>query len=214
MITIRELTKAYPTRHGQHVVLDNISACFERGRNIGVLGRNGAGKSTLLRILAGAELPDHGEVVRSARISWPLGFSGGFNGSLSGEENCRFVARIYGEDVDRVVGFAQDFAEIGEYFYMPVRTYSAGMRGRLAFGLSMAVDFEVYLIDEVTAAGDSHFAKKAKAIFAERRSRSSLIIVSHNLGTIKEYCDHYAVLAAGRLRFYDSLADAAKVYQS
>ena len=148
-------------------MLDQLSAVFEEGVSVGILGRNGAGKSTLLRILGGAEQPDSGRVIRKGRVSWPIGFSGGFNGSLTGEENARFVARIYDADIDRVIEFAKDFAEIGDYFQMPVRTYSSGMKARLAFGLSMAIDFDTYLVDEVTAVGDATFQERCREAFAE-----------------------------------------------
>jgi len=213
MIDLRNVTKSYSTTRGPNVVLDNINFCFESGSNVGVLGRNGAGKSTLLRIMGGAELPDEGRVLRSGRVSWPIGFSGGFNRSLTGEENCRFVARIYGERVDRVVQEAEDFAEIGDYFQMPVRTYSSGMRARLAFGLSMAIDFDVYLVDEVTAVGDQHFQEKCRAAFRERQDRASVIIVSHQMNTIKQYCTHCAVLDTGSLRLYEDLDEATAAYK-
>lgn len=214
MIELDRVSKSYPVRGGQHPVLNNVSICFPRGVNVGILGKNGAGKSTLLRIISGVEAPDFGTVTRRARVSWPIGFSGGFNGSLTGEENCRFVARIYGESPDRVVGFARDFAELGKYFEMPVRTYSNGMRARLAFGLSMAVDFDVYLVDEITAVGDSDFKRKSMQVFRERRARSSVIIVSHNLKTIREYSDECAVLRHGHVYRFRSVDEAAKVYRS
>lgn len=158
-------------------------------------------------------MPDAGEVIREGRVSWPIGFAGGFNGSLTGEENCRFVARIYGADVDEVVEFARGFAEIGQYFHMPVRTYSSGMRARLAFGVSMAVDFDTYLVDEITAVGDGRFKKKCRTAFAERRERSSVIIVSHQLKTIRQYADHYAVLRRGKLHFFDDIHEVKRFYR-
>jgi capsular polysaccharide transport system ATP-binding protein len=214
MIELRQVTKTYPVPSGLNVVLDSVDFLFPKGRNIGVLGRNGAGKSTLLRLIAGAEQPDQGEVLRRGQVSWPIGFAGGFHGSLTGEENCRFVARIYGADVDEVVGFTMEFAELGEYFYMPVRTYSSGMRARLAFGLSMAIDFEVYLVDEITAVGDSHFKGKCRRAFDERRDRSSLIIVSHSMRTIHSYCEHCAVLKNGKLHYFDSIEAARGLYEA
>jgi capsular polysaccharide transport system ATP-binding protein len=214
MIELEQVTKVYSTKDGMNVVLDAVDMTFPGRTNIGILGRNGAGKSTLLRLISGAELPDSGFVHRKGEISWPIGFGGGFNGSLTGEENCRFVARIYGVDVDDVVDFAMDFAEIGEYFYMPVKTYSSGMKARLAFGLSMAVEFDVYLVDEVTAVGDSRFQEKARQAFAARRDRSSVIIVSHSYRTIKQYCDHCAVLKHGKLHYFESVKDAQRIYES
>lgn len=214
MIELRRITKSYNTAKGINVVLDDVSAVFPKGENIGILGRNGAGKSTLLRIISGVEMPDYGEVIRQGRISWPLGFSGGFNGSLSGEENCRFVARIYGEDIDRVVEFATEFSELGQYFHMPIRTYSSGMKARLAFGLSMAIDFTIYLVDEVTAVGDKRFQEKCRLAFAERQARSSVLMVSHNLKTIEQYCKRAAVLDQGKVTFYDSIKEARRHYDA
>lgn len=214
MIELHDVTKAYPTHAGDHVVLDRITATFPARTSVGVLGPNGAGKSTLMRILAGAEQPDTGRVVRHGRVSWPIGFAGGFNGSLSGEENCRFVARVYGADVDEVVEFARGFAEIGKYFHMPIRSYSSGMKARLAFGMSMAIDFDTYLVDEVTAVGDATFQKKCKDAFAARRERSSVIIVSHNLKTIQSYAQTYALLRRGKLQFFDDLAQIKRLYKA
>jgi capsular polysaccharide transport system ATP-binding protein len=214
MIELRSITKAYATTSGPHVVLDRLSFVFRDKVSVGILGHNGAGKSTLLRILGGAEQPDEGKIVRSGRVSWPIGFSGGFNGSLSGEENCRFVARIYGAEIDPVVEYARAFADIGEYFEMPVRTYSSGMRARLAFGLSMAIDFDTYLVDEVTAVGDQKFQEKCRAEFAARRERSSVIIVSHSLPTIRDYCDLFCVLRQGRLHVFEQIKEAERAYRA
>jgi capsular polysaccharide transport system ATP-binding protein len=214
MIELVDITKAYRVRSGHNVVLNRVNFRFDAGSNTGILGKNGAGKSTLLRILSGAEQPDAGHIVRNGRVSWPIGFSGGFSPSLTGHENARFVARLYGADLDRVCGFALDFSELGEYFEMPVRTYSAGMRARLAFALSMAIDFDVYLVDEVTAVGDSTFQKKCREAFAERRGHASVIIVSHDLRTIQSYAERCAVLHRGNLIAFDNVADAACFYQS
>jgi capsular polysaccharide transport system ATP-binding protein len=220
MIELRKVHKSYATVAGPNVVLDDVSVTFPHHESVGILGRNGAGKSTLLRIISGVEQPDAGKVFRTGRISWPIGFAGGFSNALSGEENCRFVARIYGEDIDRVVGYARDFvvyardfAELGAYFQMPVRTYSSGMRARLAFGLSMAIDFDIYLVDEVTAVGDKSFQEKCRRAFVARQERSSVIIVSHQLGTIRAYCQRCAVLSRGKLVLCDSVKEAAKLYE-
>lgn len=212
MITLEHVTKSYPGRHGRHTVLKDISIEFPSDKSVGILGVNGAGKSTLLRILSGVEAPDSGTVTRRGRISWPIGFGGGFNASLTGEENCRFVSRIYDEDIDRVTSFAYEFSELGDFFYMPVRTYSSGMRSRLAFGLSMAIDFDCYLVDEVTAVGDRKFNQKCRAAFAQRRERSILLMVSHSMKTIRTYCDRYAVLNNGKIHLYDNLKVAERSY--
>lgn len=214
MIEVRHISKAYPIRHGMNQVLDDISLTFPDGVNMGILGRNGSGKSTLLRILAGIEQPDRGEVIHHRRVSWPLGFAGGFNGSLTGEENTRFVARIYGADIRKVSRATHEFSELRDYFFMPVRTYSTGMKSRLAFALSMAIDFSVYLIDEVTAVGDKPFQDKCREAFRERRGRSSLIMVSHNLGTIKQFCDRCAVLINGQLHICESINEAEQRYEA
>lgn len=214
MIELTDVTKAYRTRNGINVVLDGVSLTFPARSNVGVLGRNGAGKSTLLRVISGAEAPDAGQVVRRGTVSWPIGFSGGFNGSLTGEENCRLVARIYGADVDQVVDFSREFAELGEYFEMPVKTYSSGMRARLAFGISMAIDFDVYLVDEVTAVGDARFQAKCRAAFEARRDSASLILVSHSISTVRAYCREFVVLSKGRLWYFDSLDEARRLYEA
>lgn len=213
MIELERVSKMYPTRGGRNQVLDDVSFSFPAHTNIGILGRNGAGKSTLLRIIAGTEQPDSGTVRRGGVVSWPIGFSGGFSGSLSGEENCRFVARIYGADLDEVVGFTADFAELGDYFYMPVKTYSSGMRARLAFGLSMAIAFDAYLVDEITAVGDLNFQAKCRKAFEQRSGSASVIIVSHNLGTIRDYCERCLVLRDGKLLSFDSVDEASRAYE-
>jgi capsular polysaccharide transport system ATP-binding protein len=214
MIELRNVTKLYRTTHGPHLVLDDVSITFAARESVGILGRNGAGKSTLLRIISGAEAPTSGRVIRHGRVSWPIGFAGGFNGSLSGEENCRFVARIYGEDVDRVVDETRAFAEVGEYFFEPVRTYSSGMRARLAFGLSMAIDFDLYLVDEVTAVGDARFKRKSRRVFRSRRERSGMIMVAHQVATLRRFCTRCAILDRGTITMYDSVAAATAAYRS
>ncbi|WP_081159231.1 ABC transporter ATP-binding protein [Ensifer aridi] len=208
MIIFEDVSKAYHTRSGKKIVLDNASFDFPAGYNVGILGGNGAGKSTLLRMIAGAEPPDRGRIRRKARVSFPLGFGGTFHGHLSGRQNVAFVARVYGADSAKVLRFVQDFSELGDYIDMPVNTYSSGMAAKLAFGLSLAIDFDVYLVDEVTEVGDARFRRKCAEAFAERMKRSDIIMVSHNSQTIKAYCDRGAILQDGGLRFFESIDEA------
>lgn len=208
MIRLEHVSKAYRTRNGRRIVLDNACATFEEGHNFGILGANGAGKSTLIRLLAGSETPDRGTVRRRGRVSFPLGFGGTFHGALSGRENAAFIARVYGAPLRATIGFIEDFAELGEYFAMPVNTYSAGMRARLAFAACLAIDFDVYLIDEVTEVGDQHFRRKCAAAFRARMAQADIILVTHNPQTIRQYCDRGAILADGSLSLYDDVGAA------
>lgn len=212
MIELINISKHYPLGSKTKVVLRDINARIEPGRNLGILGQNGAGKSTLLRLIGGAELPTTGKVYRHARVSWPIGFGGGFHGSLTGRENLNFICRIYDVDIKEVVTFVEDFSGLGDYMHMPVNTYSSGMKAKLAFGLSMAIDFEFYLIDEVTAVGDASFQKKSKAEFARRKDHSTLLVVSHNINTIREHCESIAILHQGDLKFFDSIDDGIAFY--
>lgn len=213
MIALDNVTKSYAMNGGRKVVLRQATAVFASGHNYGVLGANGAGKSTLIRLLAGTEMPDRGRIQRHARVSFPLGFGGTFHGALSGRENVAFIARIYGAGVRHTTRCVEEFAELGGYFDMPVNTYSAGMRARLAFGVCLAVDFDCYLIDEVTEIGDDRFRRKCAAAFRDRMQRSDIILVTHNSHTIRQYCDRGAVLAEGRLELYDDVASALHRYQ-
>lgn len=213
MIKLDNVFKFYRTPGHLKVVLDHISMDFMAGRSYGILGVNGAGKSTMMRLLAGTELPNSGRVKRSARISWPIGFTGGLHPKMTGRENVMFVARVYGADRRRTIDFVEDFAEIGAYINAPISTYSSGMLARLAFGLSMAIDFECYLIDEVTAVGDARFAARCKAEFDKRKKRSDIILISHSIPTIQEYCDRGVVLAGGRLFEFRSVNDAIELYK-
>ena len=212
MIALDGVSKAYRTGTGRKTVLANANATFESGHNFGILGGNGAGKSTLIRILAGSEKPDRGVVHRHARVSFPLGFGGTFHGALSGRENAAFLARIYGARVRRVIDYVAAFSELAEYFDMPVNTYSAGMRGRLAFAACLAIDFDVYLIDEVTEVGDQRFRRKCAEAFRERMAHSDIILVTHNPQTLRQYCDCGAILADGALTLYDDIGDALSRY--
>jgi capsular polysaccharide transport system ATP-binding protein len=213
VIALDGVSKSYRTPGGRRVVLDNVTVAFPAGHNFGILGANGSGKSTLLRLLAGTELPDRGVIRREARVSFPLGFGGTFHGALTGRENIRFIARVYGAAVRAVTRYVDEFAELGAYFDMPVNTYSAGMRARLAFAACLAVEFEVYLIDEVTEIGDERFRRKCAAAFRERLARSDIILVTHNRHTIRQYCDRGAVLAAGALTMCDDATSALDRYR-
>jgi capsular polysaccharide transport system ATP-binding protein len=214
MISFESVSKSYATPAGRRIVLDDVTTVFAPGRNLGIFGVNGAGKSTLLRLIAGSEMPDRGRITRYGRVSFPLGFSGTFHGNLSGRENVSFIARIYGASVKHTIGFVQDFAELDQYFEMPVNTYSSGMRARLAFGACLAIDFDVYLIDEATEVGDERFRRKCAAAFQQRMSTSDIILVTHNARTIRQYCDQGAVLADGALRLFEDLPSAFAHYRT
>ncbi|MGD8111446.1 ABC transporter ATP-binding protein [Vibrio sp. TRT 21S02] len=214
MIELINVSKKYKTPKGHKHILKPCSMNFPIGRNIGLLGVNGAGKSTLLRMIAGSESPTTGSIKRQVKMSWPLGFSGGFNGSLTGAENLRFVSRIYGCDIKQVTDFVKDFSELGDYLDMPIRSYSSGMKSRLAFSLSMAIDFECYLVDEITGVGDRRFQEKCRDAFKERSEKSNLIMVSHSMPTLKEHCDMGAVLSDGELKFYEDIDQAIETYMN
>jgi capsular polysaccharide transport system ATP-binding protein len=212
MIQLNNVFKFYRKEGVTKVVLDHVSGLFDSTRSYGLLGVNGAGKSTTLRLIAGTELPNSGKVRRSVRVSWPVGFGGGFHPLMTGRENVQFVARVYGADIRKVTDFVEEFAELGDYMDVPVKTYSSGMGARLAFGLSMAIEFDVYLVDEVTAVGDARFARRSEQLFAQRRKNASLIVVSHSMGVIKQYCDCGCVLVEGQLIQFDSVDKAIEMY--
>jgi len=208
MIHLDRLTKTFPMRGSRKVIVENLTATFPTGANVGLLGRNGAGKSTLLKLIAGTMRPTAGQVLSSGTISYPVGFAGSFHPDLTGGQNTRFVARLYGIDTDELIDFVQDFTELGRHFHMPFRTYSAGMRARLAFGVSMGIPFDTYLVDEVTAVGDGAFRQKSVQMFDDRRKSSGMIMVSHSPPLIKRTCNMGAVLENGVLQFYDDIDEA------
>jgi capsular polysaccharide transport system ATP-binding protein len=212
MIVFENVHKSYPTRFGRKVVLDSINLALDTSKNIGILGLNGAGKSTLLRLISGAELPERGRIRRSASISFPLGYSGCFAGNMTGRENAAFLARVYGFDVAQVVDFVEWFADLGEYFDEPVKTYSSGMGARLGFGASIALEFDVYLIDEALSAGDARFVARCQAAFQQRLINSRVIIVSHQTETLLTYCDVGATLHKGKLTYYSDIKQAVACY--
>ncbi|MFV0245555.1 MAG: ABC transporter ATP-binding protein [Qingshengfaniella sp.] len=209
MLELRNLSKSYATEGGRRkVVLHPCTLALPRGMRLGLLGRNGAGKSTLLRIIAGTQDPDRGEVIRHGTVSWPIGFAGSFHGDLTGAQNTAFVARIYGVDTKALKAFVQDFAELDEFFFLPVRTYSSGMKARLAFAVSMGVPFDTYLVDEVTSVGDQRFRRKCSVVFRERLEHSGAVMVSHSMGQIKDMCTAAAVLEQGELTFFEDVSEA------
>jgi capsular polysaccharide transport system ATP-binding protein len=195
-------------------VLLPTNLSIPRGKIVGLLGRNGAGKSTLLRIIAGTQDADSGYIRRFGTVSWPIGFAGSFHGDLTGAQNTAFVARIYGVDTESLKAYVQDFTELAEFFYMPVRTYSSGMKARLAFGVSMGVPFDAYLIDEVTSVGDQRFREKCAEVFATRLANASAVMVSHSLGQIKETCNAAAVLDRGVLTYFEDVEAAVQQHQA
>lgn len=213
MIELKNISKKYYTRTGSRLVLNNINFSLKKGEKIGILGRNGAGKSTLIRLISGVEPATSGEINKSMSISWPLAFSGAFQGSLTGIDNLRFVSRIYDVDLDYMVSFTEDFSELGQYLYEPVKNYSSGMRSRLAFALSLAVEFDCYLIDEIIAVGDDRFRKRCHHELFEKRADRSLILVSHSVSSIKEYCTKASVLVDGELTNFDTVDKAFEFYQ-
>ncbi|SUT99872.1 capsule polysaccharide export transport system ATP-binding protein [Actinobacillus lignieresii] len=214
MISVKNVSKDYYTRSGKKTVLQDINFELKKGEKIGILGRNGAGKSTLIRLMSGVEPPTTGTIERHMSISWPLAFSGAFQGSLTGMDNLRFICRIYNADIDYVKAFTEEFSELGDYLYEPVKKYSSGMKARLAFALSLSVEFDCYLIDEVIAVGDSRFAAKCKHELFEKRKDRSIILVSHSPSAMKEYCDNAMVLDKGIMHKFENMDDAYKFYNA
>ncbi len=213
MIELENLTKIYRMRGGwDNIVMQNVNLTLP-ARNIAILGRNGSGKSTLLRMISGTEDPTSGRVRRHRSISWPIGFRGSFHRELSGLENVRFVARVYGQNTEDVIEYVKDFSELGKFFLEPVKTYSSGMGARLAFGLSMAINFQVYLIDELLSVGDARFQEKCKDTFHDKMSASKIIMVSHSMQNLREYCDCAVLINAGKVWFCDDLETGIAKYE-
>ncbi len=213
MIELHNVCKTFMLNGYSKRVADNISVLFPPRRAVAMLGRNGAGKSTLLKMISGTMQPDSGRVLHHGSVSWPVGFSGSFHPELTGLQNTRFVARIQGVDTGELVDFVQDFANLGGHFYLPVRTYSSGMRSRLAFGVSMGIHFDTYLVDEITAVGDAEFKRKSEALFLDRLRKSSAIMVTHALGLVQRLCHHVVVLENGKLRFFEDVDEGIVYYQ-
>ncbi len=216
MIELTNVYKRYKGPAPQRWVLRNLTLTFPTGISVGILGGNGAGKSTLLKLIGGLDEPDQGTIVRNTNVSWPIGLAGGFQGSMTGRQNVRFVARIHGHEknIPEIISFVENFAEIGEAFDRPVKTYSSGMRSRLAFGLSFAFNFDVYLSDEATAVGDRNFRQKATQLFREKIGESSLIIVSHSETILTDLCHAGIWLNDGNATWYDDIKDAIAAYHN
>lgn len=213
MIRFENLTKTFKLGGTRKTVINNLTMTLPEGKSLALLGRNGAGKSTLLKMIAGSMSYDSGRIITDCSISWPVGFGGSFHRELTGAQNVRFIARIYGVDTDQLLHFVEDFSELGKHFYMPVRTYSAGMHSRLAFGASMGIRFDTYLVDETTAAGDARFAQKARAVFRKRMEESSAIMVNHNLKQVREFCDAGIVLEEGKATYFEDLDQAIEIHE-
>ena len=212
MIQLINVKKHYHTRSGDVTVLDDISLTIAPHEKVGILGRNGAGKSTMIRLISGAERPDEGTVTREMTVSWPLAFGGAFQGTLTGLDNLRFICRVYGVDPSDKIEFVQQFTELGRYLREPIKTYSAGMRARLAFAISMVIEFDCFLIDEIIAVGDSRFHEKCSVELFEKRKDRAMIFVSHDMNYIRLHCERAAVLLGGKLHQFANVEDAAQFY--
>jgi len=216
MIVFDQVTKYYPTPNGRQYVLRDVSLELPADRNIGVFGRNGSGKSTLLRLLGGVDYPNKGKITFPGNVSWPLGLSG-YQGSMTGRENAEFICRVYGQSAKVVkerIGFIREFSELEDYFDMPLKTYSSGMRSKFSFAVSMAFDFDHYLIDELTAVGDKRFREKCNEVFNAKKGRAHFIFVSHNLPELKKQCDMGLFVRDGAIHLYDSVDEAIEVYNA
>ena len=215
MIVLKNVTKYFKVEGEKNYILKNINLHLPDGVNLGILGRNGAGKSTLLRMLGGIDFPSSGEIISNNSFSWPMGLAGGFQGSMTGRQNVKFVARIYGKDdadIRRIIDSVQEFAEIGDYFDMPIKIYSSGMKSRLSFGLSLAFDFDYLIIDETLSVGDENFKKKAEDALMKKIEHSNILLVSHSMGVLKKLCDAGVVLHEGNLTFFEKIDDAINYY--
>lgn len=217
MFELRNVTKSYLTPNGRRYVFRNLSLAIPPGKNIGLIGRNGAGKSTLMRLLGGADVPDSGTIITDRSISWPVGLTGGFQGSMTGRDNIKFVCRIYGATGDAMrekIRYVQEFAEIGDWIDEPIKTYSSGMRSRVAFGLSMAFDFDYYLIDEVMSVGDAQFKRKCNEVFQEKLQKSNVVLVTHTMSEVEKLCDVVLLVRNGEIQVYDDVSEGIKAYNS
>lgn len=217
MIELKNLTKSYRTNAGRRYVFKSLNLVIPSNRNIALIGKNGAGKSTLMRLLGGLDMPDSGKVETNKSISWPVGLSGGFQGSMTGRQNVKFVCRVHGaegEVMSQLVKYVENFAEIGSYFDQPVKTYSSGMRARVAFGLSLAIDFDYYLVDEAMSVGDAHFREKAIQAFRDRVGRANIILVTHGMSQVRKMCDLILLIKDGQVLQYENIEEGIAAYQA
>jgi len=217
MIQLKNVTKYFEVKAGRKYLLKDVTLTIPGGLNVGILGRNGVGKSTLLRMLGGIDFPNSGRIDADVDFSWPLGLAGGFQGSLTGKENAQFICRVYSRTENQLKGtldFVLEFSELDHYFDMPVKTYSSGMRSRLAFAMSMAFDFDYYLIDETLSVGDAIFKKKCQAALDDLKKKRNILMVSHGMPILKQMCDSGIVLEDGRLNYFEDINDAIACYQS
>lgn len=214
MIICKNIAKSYSHGGKQKRVLQDINLAIRRGDRVGLLGRNGAGKSTLIKLIGGVEMPTSGKVIRSMSVSWPLGFAGGFQGSLNGLDNARFIARIYQREYADIRRFVEDFTELGKQLHMPVKTYSSGMRARLAFALSLAIEFECYLVDEIILVGDQNFQRKCHIEMFDKRQDRSLIVASHSPDFIKNSCNKAVIIHQTNATIYDDVSEAIERYDA
>jgi capsular polysaccharide transport system ATP-binding protein len=216
MIVLENATKYYKTKKGKNYILKNVSMIIPSNVNVGILGVNGAGKSTFLRMLGGIDFPNSGRISSNKSFSWPMGLAGGFQGSMTGRQNVKFVAKIFGRDknqIDEIVEFTKSFSEIGDYFDMPIKTYSSGMKSRLNFGLSLAFDFNYLLIDETLSVGDAKFKRKSKEALMKKIETSNVLMVSHSMNDLKNICDVGIILDNGNIKFFEKIDEAIDLYQ-
>lgn len=218
MIKIENITKSYlHHKAGRKYIFQDLSFIIPDDKNVAIIGRNGAGKSTLMNLLAKVDSPDSGKIITDKSISWPVGLSGGFQGSLSARDNVKFIARTQGfrgKAMKEKVEYVEKFAEIGDYFDLPVKTYSSGMRGRVAFGLSLAFDFDYYIVDEAMSVGDAHFKKKASDAFKAKVGKANIILVTHGMTQVRTMCDLVIILDKGQATIYEDVEEGIKVYQN
>ncbi|MDB2578426.1 ABC transporter ATP-binding protein [Tateyamaria sp.] len=212
MIVFDNVTKSFVLEGRRKDIITNANFTFPDGRSVGLLGRNGAGKSTLLQMIAGTQDTTSGRIITTGKVSWPVGFAGSFHPELTGSQNCRFIGRIYGVDTDELVEFVEEFAGLGAHFHLPLRSYSSGMKSRLAFGVSMGVAFDTYLVDEITAVGDAAFTSRSDALFKDRMRNSGAVVVSHSMPQIRRLCDAAVVLEGGQMKYFDDVEDGIRAH--